>query len=178
MARRNSAAVVQRGLQDKACVRELVDYLERALVSMGFLVHRYDAKGSCSCYLKLDWGLACSVRVSDHSTHYPYRFQIGPHIKEKRQGVSKDGNPMLYYPADAADDMLAAVEAERAKKVARYGNIGLYRRAMKAKGEDILSTDHLPRFYSHYSTQEVSEGEGGRLQRTPVRKLWEKGRKP
>ena len=44
----------------------LADYIAKRLISEGFTVQRYNAYTTNSIYLKLDYGVCNSIRISDH----------------------------------------------------------------------------------------------------------------
>lgn len=84
------------------------------------LIHRYDAFSTNSVYLKFDYGLGNSLRISDHGgkDYLAYRFNIIIDLKEPKNDLSGK-YPRNYYPPDMVDqaieDILAGVEARREK---------------------------------------------------------------
>ena len=62
----------------------LADFITGQLIREGFVVQRYDSCTSDSIYLKLDYGVCNSIRISDHQgkKHLKYRYNIGPFVKE------------------------------------------------------------------------------------------------
>ena len=58
--------------------KEVTKILIKKLLDMNFIVHRYVAYSTSSIYLKLDYGIACGIRIADHSgkKKYSYRFNI------------------------------------------------------------------------------------------------------
>ena len=58
--------------------KKIAKILVKKLVSLGFVVHRYDAITTSSIYLKLDFGLSCGIRISNHKgkAKYHYRFNV------------------------------------------------------------------------------------------------------
>lgn len=74
-------------------IREVADVLVSALQSKGIKVMRYDAYSSNSIYLKFDYGLLYTLRLSDHrgKRHLVYRFNAiygykGPVARETKWG--------------------------------------------------------------------------------------------
>ena len=47
-------------------INSLADYIANRLISEGFIVQRYNAYTTNSIYLKLDYGVCNSIRISDH----------------------------------------------------------------------------------------------------------------
>jgi len=55
---------------------DVVNFLVTRLLDMGFIVHRYYAHSTNSIYLKLDYGIACGIRISDHPCRKKYRYRF------------------------------------------------------------------------------------------------------
>lgn len=110
--------------------KELADIMADRLLAEGFIVQRYDARSTTSVYLKLDYGVCNSIRVSDHpgKAHLKYRYNIGPFVRESRE--VKDRYPRFYYRVDRADRMIRRIIRDRDFKKSRYGEGG-YRRLMR-----------------------------------------------
>ena len=100
---------------------ELADYLSSRLNEEGFIVHRYNAISTSSIYLKLDFGVCNSIRISDHTgkKHLKYRYNIGAGIK-KQQHIN-DKFDRYYFPSDEADKLIDKILNDRKWKVKRYG---------------------------------------------------------
>ena len=66
----------------------------------GIVVHVYRAKTSSTIYLKFDWGVAHSLRISDHKgiEKYHYRFNLIKGLKEVVRVEYKNKNHSNYYP--------------------------------------------------------------------------------
>ena len=111
-------------------VKRLADRLAARLLRMGITVHRYDAYSTESIYLKLDYGVCNSIRISGHpgKEYLKYRYNIGPSIQKRRNEM--DGFPRYYYPDRDWQALLDRIELDRARKIGRYG-VAKYRRLMK-----------------------------------------------
>ena len=46
--------------------KEVASILIQELISIGFIVHRYNSYTTSSIYIKLDYGLSCGIRIADH----------------------------------------------------------------------------------------------------------------
>lgn len=84
------------------------------------IIHRYDAYSTNSIYLKFDFGIANSLRISDHygKKYLKYRYNILTIQKSKQ--VKKDCRfERIYYSPDMVNavcrDILSAKEAKRNK---------------------------------------------------------------
>ena len=102
-------------------LENLADSIAKRLAGEGFIVQRYDAKTTDSIYLKLDYGVCNSIRISSHAgkKHLKYRYNIGPYINAFH--VVKDKYDRFYYPADGLEDMIAQIIDDREIKLSRYG---------------------------------------------------------
>ena len=58
--------------------KQIAEILIVKLKELGFIVHRYDAYSTDSIYLKLDFGVCCGIRISNHNgkKKYHYRFNV------------------------------------------------------------------------------------------------------
>lgn len=102
-------------------ISELADYLSERLKAEGFIVHRYDAFSTQSIYLKLDYGVCNSIRISDHNgkRYLKYRYNIGPGIKKKKK--VKDRFERFYFPPKDKGVLVNQILADRELKIRRYG---------------------------------------------------------
>lgn len=59
-------------------IKEIAEYLQNKFIENGFIVHRYDAHSTCSIYLKLDYGVMHSIRISNHKgkEKLSYKYEI------------------------------------------------------------------------------------------------------
>lgn len=101
---------------------DVVNNLIPRLKDMGLIVHRYNAHSTSSIYLKLDYGLACGIRIADHpgKKKYSYRFNvIKDYVGDKV--ILKDGLICRFYDYDELDSVLDAVKKEKQEKINKYG---------------------------------------------------------
>lgn len=105
----------------KSGLDAIADFIAERLIEEGFTIQRYDACTTDSIYLKLDYGVCNSIRISSHAgkKHLKYRYNIGPHIDKFRE--IKDKYDRFYYPADKAEDMITKIMEDREIKLSRYG---------------------------------------------------------
>ena len=64
-------------------LNDIATYIEDKLLKQGFIIHRYDSYSTNSIYLKLDYGVMNSIRISDHKgkQHLSYKYNIEYGIK-------------------------------------------------------------------------------------------------
>lgn len=105
--------------ENRKKIRDLAAYVCDRLAGKA-LVHRYDAYSTNSVYLKFDYGVGNSLRISDRQgkEHLAYRFNIVLDLKEPKADHSGK-YPRNYYPPDMVDqvveDILAGIEAKRSR---------------------------------------------------------------
>ncbi len=118
--------------------KKVTRILIKKLLDMDFIVHRYDAYSTSSIYLKLDYGVACGIRIADHpgKKKYSYRFNI---IKDFNgdKVILKDGLISRFYDFTELEKVLKDVQEEKQKKLCKYGinNYNLYMEREKNKNE-------------------------------------------
>lgn len=103
-----------------ATVKDLAVYVCDKLAGK-VLIHRYDAYSTNSVYLKFDYGLGNSLRLSDHTgkAGLNYRFNIITTLKSL--GIETSGEyPRFYYPPDMVDKAIADIMEGVTEKRGRY----------------------------------------------------------
>ena len=117
-------------------LNSLADSIAKRLIAEGFTVQRYNAYTTNSIYLKLDYGVCNSIRISDHpgKKYLKYRYNIGSFVKEYRKG--KDRFDRFYYRADKSKNMIKKIIEDREAKRSRYGEDGYIRLMQKSKSEN------------------------------------------
>ena len=127
---------------------EVANDLTSRLIRNGLIVHQYKAYSTNSIYLKLDYGLACGIRIADHPGRkkYNYRFNVIKDYKGNKV-IKKDGLICYFYSFDELDGLLDAIQKEKQEKIEKYGlqnyqiymnkqaKTDLYKRFKKVKGE-------------------------------------------
>lgn len=108
----------------------MAEYLVHILLDKGFVIQRYDAITTNSIYLKLDYGVCNSIRISDHKgkKHLSYRYVIGFDIKECR--VDQKDYERRFYPANEYKKLLEDIYQDKQSKLKSYGYLH-YRQFMK-----------------------------------------------
>ena len=116
-------------------IREIASEIERRLLAEGVVIQRYNAYSTDSIYLKFDFGLANSIRISDHAgkKHLSYMFNIGSDIKTRR--TVKDTFTRYFYPVSAIDEVVLHILRHRKRKITQFSNLDGYSAAMLAAKE-------------------------------------------
>lgn len=131
-------------------VREQLDQVASHIIEAlrpYFIIHRYDAYSTASIYLKFDYGVANSLRISDHpgKSHLSYRFNIGLQIKEPYVQNHR-GYPREYFPVSQVDKLIQKIIEHKASRLRRYGQVGYRLYENRARQEHINDTSG---FWSH-----------------------------
>ena len=85
------------------------------------IIHRYDAYGTNSVYLKFDYGIANSLRISDHpgKRYLKYRYNIITTQKSKKS--KRDcGYERIFYGPEMVNAVCRDILAEKEEKEKRY----------------------------------------------------------
>lgn len=114
----------------------LADSIAKRLIANGFTIQRYNAYTTNSIYLKLDYGVCNSIRISDHpgKKYLKYRYNIGSFVKEYHK--EKDKFDRFYYREDKSKNMIKKIISDRKAKKSRYGEDGYIRLMQKSKREN------------------------------------------
>lgn len=101
---------------------DVADKLVQKLLDLDLIVCRYDAHSTSSIYLKLDYGLACGIRIADHpgKKRYSYRFNVIKDYKGDKV-IVKDGLICRFYDFTELEDVINAVQTEKQNKINKYG---------------------------------------------------------
>lgn len=101
---------------------DVANILVEKLLGMNFVVHRYNSHSTSSIYLKLDFGLACGIRIADHpgKKKYHYRFNV---IKDYvgNKVINRDNLISYFFNYSELDKVLDAVQKEKQNKINKYG---------------------------------------------------------
>lgn len=100
------------------------------------VIHRYDAYSTNSVYLKFDYGLGNSLRISDHQgkEHLAYRFNIIMDLTEPKDDLAGK-YPRRYYPPDMADQVIEDILGGLEEKRSRYRDYEQAMKTAKARAE-------------------------------------------
>lgn len=115
----------------RVTILSLADYLSFKLLQLGYKVQRYNSEATNAVYIKLDYGVCNSIRISDTTgkKYYKYRFNVDivtNGIREERVGSMT----RIFYGIDSLDQLISDITDQKSSKLSRYGQIG-YRRLME-----------------------------------------------
>lgn len=103
-------------------LQQFAKQLQTELVKHGFVIHRYDATSTNSIYLKVDYGVGNSIRISDHNgkQHLQYRYNVNTQTKKYR--ADRSGKyPRFYYSVNDMDLLVQHILDARAQRIRQHG---------------------------------------------------------
>lgn len=116
-------------------LNDIAESLISALLDRGFVIQRYDAYSTNSIYLKLDYGVSNSIRISDHrgkeKLNYRYNIGVDQYVYRKEEGRFV----RYYFPVSQIEKLVALIEDERIQKIRKYGTKAYFRYMEKNKEE-------------------------------------------
>lgn len=121
-------------------IDKIATEVQEKLLKEGFVIHRYNAYSTNSVYLKLDYGVGNSIRISDHGgkSHLQYRYNILTTIKSSFEETSKDGYPMYFFTKRQITRMTNRITAIKARKIKMHGQ-NRYDRQIEKYQKDIVN---------------------------------------
>lgn len=99
----------------------IADTIIQTLKQYDVKIQRYDSVTSHSVYLKLDYGVLKSIRISDHDgkKHLKYRYNIQTNTRAYKYDRKQQ---RFYFPESEVQRLLRQILKDRDDKKARYGN--------------------------------------------------------
>lgn len=111
---------------------KLVDILD----NKGFILHYYKAITTDSCYIKLDFGLANSIRVANHRGKEKYKYRFNLMLNLDKSYVEDGRN---YYSVNDFDKMVEDIVNFKNNQLNKYGF--KYYEYMVDRRKEIYSSD-------------------------------------
>src|SRR5690625_2839738 len=103
-------------------MEKIAEEIITQLKNKGFTIQRYDSMTSKSIYIKLDYGVSQSIRISDHQgkKHLKYRFNVHTGIEQPYQ--ENDGQfERFYYGAGDIDQLIEDILEHRKRRIIDFG---------------------------------------------------------
>ena len=99
-------------------IKDYMYKLLRDLDQKGFILQYYVAYSTNSCYIKLDYGISNSIRISDHKgkDKYPYKFNL---MMDLDKSYEEDGR--YYYSIKDYNKMVLDIKKFKEEQLAKYG---------------------------------------------------------
>lgn len=104
----------------------MADKICELLIQEGFTVQRYEAYSTNSIYLKLDYGICNSIRISDHEgkKHLSYMYNLRCDINHDYR--TKIGYTRYYVSFKHYKRIVEYAKENRYKKYRKAGSIAAY----------------------------------------------------
>lgn len=104
-------------------IKTMADKIVQALRGKGFVIQRYDAYSTSSVYLKLDYGVCNTIRISDHEgkKHLCYRYNV---IFGGETNIVEEKYMRYYFNENTVVGMLNQILFDKAQKIKKYGQTG------------------------------------------------------
>lgn len=104
-------------------VQEVAYELQNRFLDENFIVQRYDSYSTDSVYIKLDYGFAKTIRISDHNgyNHLSYRYNVRLDIKKSYFERDSRGFPRYYFSVNDIDKLVNLIIENRKKKIDAIG---------------------------------------------------------
>lgn len=113
-----------RNKQLSAEINKMAEEVIAVMKKHGVVVQRYNSYTTNSVYLKFDYGVCNSLRISDHKgkKHLAYRYNLLHGVKKPYTTKTRNGWDMHYYPLNHAHNIAWKILNDRQKKIENYGH--------------------------------------------------------
>lgn len=100
-------------------LKAIADKIENILIAKGFVIQRYDATTG-SVYLKLDFGVSNSIRISNHDgkKHLQYRYNV---IIGGKDNIIEEKYIRYFFNENSIEALIMQILIDRKLKVQKYG---------------------------------------------------------
>lgn len=115
-------------------LRDYADRIVEVLKNKGFVIQRYDAYSTYSVYLKLDYGVCNTIRISDHEgkQYLKYRYNL---ILGGENNIIEDKYTRYYFNEHNITGLINQILFDRIMKFRKYGK-SLYKHFMIKNRDD------------------------------------------
>lgn len=111
-------------------MKKLIDHIINSLKNEGIVIQKYSSYSTNSVYLKIDYGVSNSLRISDHKgkAHLSYRFNLLMHIEKSH--VDKGEYQRNFYCKSDIETLISDIIKHREAQIKKYSLSG-YESLMK-----------------------------------------------
>lgn len=99
------------------------NYIIEELKKEGIHILRYDAATTDSIYLKFDYGVLHSLRISNHPGKHHLKYRYNLQTTPPESTWTMDNYPRYWYDFNHIDDLIARIKSDHKAKLAKYGDI-------------------------------------------------------
>lgn len=106
-------------------IKDVADYAAEFMKGQGVVVQRYDATSTKSIYIKFDYGLAHTMRISDHTgiEHLHYKYNLRTDVDEY-YSEGTNTTERHYFPLADIDHALKMILLSRFSRIGKWGMAG------------------------------------------------------
>ena len=113
--------------------KQVANILVNELKNLDFIVHRHNSVTTNSIYLKLDYGVCCGIRISNHNGKKKYHYKFNVIEGYKGDKITYFRNLISYFYTFAElPQLLQKVQEEKQLKIQKYG-IDKYKQIIESK---------------------------------------------
>lgn len=114
----------------------LAEYIVNELKRRGYVILYYEAKTSNSIYLKIDYGVGKSIRISDHEGigKLKYKYNVRTD-KTEYEEYTEDRVKRFFYPIFELDKLLNQIDRTKKEMLETYGESN-YKKIMQKEKEE------------------------------------------
>lgn len=107
-------------MENRKQIDSIADSLIKFLSRNGFVIQRYDAYSTDSVYLKLDFGVSNSIRISDHlgKEKLQYRYNI---IIGGKDNIVEEKYIRYFFNENSIEMLANQILLDRMEKIKKYG---------------------------------------------------------
>lgn len=127
-------------MTSKETIKNIAENLISILINKGFAIQRYDAYKTCSVYLKLDYGVCNTIRISDHEgkqyLNYRYNLLIGGETN-----IIEDKYIRYYFNENDIETLVNQILFDRISKIQKYGKKNYINFMSKNRTDNALNAE-------------------------------------
>lgn len=103
-------------------IQKIADKIVAALKGQNFVIQRYDSYSTDSVYLKLDYGVCNTIRISDHEgkQYLRYRYNL---IIGGENNITDDDYTRYFFNEKSIGSLLNQILFDKATKLQKYGKV-------------------------------------------------------
>ena len=122
----------------KPSIQALANKIIKIAKVKGFVVQRYDAYSTNSVYLKLDYGVANSIRIGDHDgkKHLSYKFNLLTNIDKSY--VEHGEYQRSYYCVEDFEKLIDDILNNKNNVLKKYGAHKYQRLMIKINSKTLI----------------------------------------
>lgn len=108
--------------EDKKRIMTTADNIVKYMKAAGLMIQRYDSVSTLSVYLKFDFGLCGSLRISDHKSkdNLTYKYNVRTDV-EAYYSNGEGATEANFFPIGDWEAACRMILIRRYRKIGKYG---------------------------------------------------------